>query len=70
MIGAFAGYTVLAGAGDVLTGFVLAVFAGLLLTATIEDIVLTDQPGQAPYIEPVLRTGLGVLLLTSAYLGQ
>ena len=72
VIGAFAGYTVLAGAGDVLTGFVLAVFAGLLLTATIEDIVPeADQPKAKRRISsPSFALGFGALLLTSAYLGQ
>jgi len=72
VIGAFAGYTVLAGAGDVLTGFVLAVFAGLLLTATIEDIVPeADQPKAKRRISsPSFALGFGALRLTSAYLGQ
>jgi len=72
VIGAFAGYTVLAGAGELLTGFVLAVFAGLLLTATIEDIVPeADQPKAKRRISsPSFALGFGALLLTSAYLGQ
>lgn len=71
VIGALAGYTVLAGAGDLLTGFVLALFAGLLLTATIEDIVPeADQP-QAPrrVSSPAFALGFVALLLMSSYLG-
>lgn len=72
IIGALAGYTVLAGADDLLTGFVLALFAGLLLTATIEDILPeADQP-QAPrrVSSPAFALGFAALLLTSAYLGS
>ncbi|PIW55388.1 MAG: hypothetical protein COW16_06090 [Sphingomonadales bacterium CG12_big_fil_rev_8_21_14_0_65_65_10] len=71
LIGALVGYTVLAGAEDLLTGFVLALFAGLLLTATIEDIVPeADQPRTKRRISsPSFALGFGALLLISAYLG-
>ena len=71
VIGAFVGYTVLADAGATLTGFVLALFAGLLLTATIEDIVPeADQPEAKRRISsPAFALGFGALLLTSAYMG-
>ncbi|WP_063612576.1 ZIP family metal transporter [Aurantiacibacter atlanticus] len=72
VLGALAGYAVLADAGEVLTGSVLALFAGLLLTATIEDIVPeADQP-QAPrrVSSTAFALGFAALLLTSAYLGE
>lgn len=71
VIGAVVGYTVLTGAGGWLTGFVLALFAGLLLTATIEEIVPeADQPKAKRRISsPSFALGFGALLLTSAYLG-
>jgi len=71
VLGAFVGYMVLADAGPVLTGFVLAAFAGLLLTATIEDIVPeADQPHARRRISsPAFAMGFGALLLTSAYMG-
>ncbi|NVD45641.1 ZIP family metal transporter [Qipengyuania atrilutea] len=71
VIGAFIGYVVLADAGEILTGFVLALFAGLLLTATIEDIVPeADQPKAKRRISsPAFALGFAALLLTSAYLG-
>ncbi|GMM92266.1 ZIP family metal transporter [Qipengyuania sp. MTN3-11] len=72
VIGALVGYVVLAGAGPLLTGFVLALFAGLLLIATIEDIVPeADQPKAKRRISsPSFALGFGALLLTSAYLGE
>lgn len=71
VLGAFLGYIVLADAGTILTGFVLALFAGLLLTATIEDIVPeADQPQAKRRVSsPAFALGFGALLLTSAYLG-
>ncbi|WP_239805742.1 hypothetical protein [Croceicoccus hydrothermalis] len=70
VLGAFVGYMVLADAGPVLTGFVLAAFAGLLLTATIEDIVPeADQPHARRRISSTaFAMGFGALLLSSAYL--
>ena len=48
---------VLQGAGDLLVGLALALFAGLLLTATVEDIIPeADEPGTARRIsKPILR---------------
>lgn len=70
VLGAFIGYLVLANADEILTGFVLALFAGLLLTATIEDIVPeADQPKAKRRISsPAFALGFAALLLTSAYL--
>ncbi|MXO84434.1 hypothetical protein GRI38_00075 [Altererythrobacter aurantiacus] len=70
VLGGFIGYLVLSDAGDILTGFVLALFAGLLLTATIEDIVPeADQPKAKRRISsPAFALGFAALLLTSAYL--
>lgn len=69
--GALIGYIVLSGAGPLLTGFVLALFAGLLLTATIEDIIPeADQPQARRRVSsPAFALGFGALLLTSAYMG-
>lgn len=69
--GALIGYIVLSGASALLTGFVLALFAGLLLTATIEDIIPeADQPQARRRVSsPAFALGFGALLLTSAYLG-
>ncbi|UVI39630.1 ZIP family metal transporter [Qipengyuania spongiae] len=70
VFGALVGHTVLAGADAMLTGFVLALFAGLLLTATIEDIVPeADQPKAKRRVSsPSFALGFGALLLISAYL--
>lgn len=72
VLGALAGYLVLQGAGDVLTGIVLAGFAGLLLTATIEEIVPeADAPGAPRHISsPFFAGGFVLMLLISAYVGD
>ena len=71
ILGALMGFLALQGAGDLLTGLVLAVFAGLLLTATIEDIIPeADQPGAPRRISsPSFAVGFVALLLMAAYLG-
>ena len=70
-LGALMGYLLLKDAGDLLVGVTLAVFGGLLLTATIEDIVPeADEPGAPRYISsPAFAAGFVLLLLMSAYLG-
>jgi len=69
--GALVGWLVLSDAGDALTGAVLALFAGLLLTATIEDMVPeADEPGAPRALSsPAFAGGFVILLLMSAYLG-
>lgn len=71
LAGAGAGYLALNGASAGLAGFVLAVFAGLLITATIEDLVPeADQPGAPRRISsPSFAAGFVLLLLMSAYFG-
>lgn len=71
VVGAAVGYLALNGAGDMMTGFVLALFAGLLITATVEDLVPeADQPGAPRRISsPSFAIGFVLLLLMSAYLG-
>lgn len=71
LLGALLGYLLLNGAGDVLTGTLLALFAGLLLLATIEDLVPeADEPG-APrrFSSPAFAGGFVLFMLISAYLG-
>lgn len=69
LVGAAAGFLALNGASAGLTGFVLAIFAGLLITATIEDLVPeADQPGAPRKISsPSFAAGFVLLLLMSAY---
>jgi len=69
--GALAGFLVLDGASAALSGFVLALFAGLLLTATIEDLVPeADAPGTSRKLSsPAFAAGFVLLMLMSAYLG-
>lgn len=71
LLGALLGYFLLRGAGEMLTGTALAVFAGLLLTATIEDIVPeADAPGAPRRISsPFFAGGFVLLMLMSDYLG-
>ena len=71
ILGALIGFLVLQGAGDLLIGLVLALFAGLLLTATIEDIIPeADQPGTPRRISsPSFALGFVALLLMASYLG-
>ena len=70
-IGALAGFLFLQDAGEIAVGATLALFGGLLLTATIEDIVPeADQPGAPRHISsPSFAAGFAILLLMSAYLG-
>ncbi|ARU15992.1 ZIP family metal transporter [Croceicoccus marinus] len=70
VIGAAVGFLALNGAGDMLTGFVLALFAGLLITATVEDLVPeADQLGAPRRISsPSFAVGFVLLLMMSAYL--
>ncbi len=70
-VGALIGFLLLKDAGDLLVGITLAVFGGLLLTATIEDIVPeADQPGAPRHVSsPSFAAGFALLLLMSAYLG-
>lgn len=71
LLGALGGYLVLDEAGDFLTAIVLALFAGLLLTATIEDLVPeADEPGASRSLSsPAFAIGFVLLFLMSAYLG-
>ena len=68
--GGVGGFLILDGASDALTGFVLALFAGLLLTATIEDLVPeADAPGASRKLSsPAFAVGFVLLLLMSSYL--
>ena len=70
VLGAAAGYAALKDAGDFATGVTLSFLAGLLLTATIEEIVPeADQPGAPRRISsPAFAGGFAMLLLFSAYL--
>lgn len=70
VLGAAAGFLVLRGANDVLMAFALAFFAGLLLLATIEEIVPeADKPGAPLKISsPAFAGGFIMLMLMSAYL--
>lgn len=70
VVGAAVGFLALNGAGDMLTGFVLALFAGLLITATVEDLVPeADQLGAPRRISsPSFAVGFVLLLMMSAYL--
>jgi zinc transporter, ZIP family len=71
LVAAATGFLVLDGAGPSLTGFVLALLAGLLITTTIEDLVPeADQAGAPRRISsPAYAAGFAVLLLMSGYLG-
>ena len=71
LLGALAGFLVLQDAGALARGAVLGVFAGLLLTATIEDIVPeADQPDVRRRVSsPSFALGFVGLLLMSVYLG-
>ncbi|MFN3574293.1 peptidoglycan-binding protein [Phenylobacterium sp.] len=68
--GAAAGYLVLRGSGDVTMALALSFFAGLLLLATIEQIVPeADKPGAPLRISsPAFAAGFILLMLMSAYL--
>ncbi|RIV84622.1 ZIP family metal transporter [Aurantiacibacter zhengii] len=70
--GGVAGFLLLDGASDATTGFVLALFAGLLLTATIEDLIPeADAPGTSRKLSsPAFAGGFVLLLLMSSYLGN
>ena len=71
VIGALIGFLLLKDAGDMLIGVTLAVFGGLLLTATVEDIVPEADERGAPrrISSPSFAAGFALLLLMSAYLG-
>jgi len=71
LAGALAGYFVLHDAGYLLTGLVLALFAGLLLTVTIEDLVPeADEPDASWTLSsPSSALGFVLLFLLSACLG-
>lgn len=68
--GAAAGFLLLRGAGDVTMALALSFFAGLLLLATIEEIVPeADKPGAPLRISsPAFAAGFILLMLMSAYL--
>lgn len=72
LIGAFAGFLVLQDAGALLRGVVLGLFAGLLLTATIEDIIPeADRPDAPRHISsPAFALGFVALLLMASYIGE
>ena len=65
------GYVALRNAGDLATGMALAFLAGLLLTATIEEIVPeADEPGAPRRISsPAFAGGFVLLILMATYLG-
>ena len=69
-VGALGGYLALQDASEMVTGLVLAAFGGLLLTATIEDIVPeADEPEVPRHISsPSFGAGFAALVLMSAYL--
>lgn len=69
--GAAAGFLLLRGASDRAISFALAFFAGLLLLATIEQIVPeADKPGAPLKISsPAFAGGFIMLMLLSGYLG-
>lgn len=72
LLGAAAGFLALRDASPEVIGFVLALFAGLLLVATVEDMVPeADEPG-APrkYSSPAFAGGFVLLLLMSSYFGD
>lgn len=71
LVAAAAGYLFLREASERWTGFVLAILAGLLLVATIEDLVPeADEPGAPRKISsPAFAGGFVLLLLLSAYVG-
>lgn len=68
-LGAALGYLALSGAGDIAMGIALAVLAGLLLTATVEEIVPeADEPGAPRRVSsPAFAGGFALLLLMGAY---
>ena len=70
LLGAALGFLALKDAGDFATGVALAFLAGLLLTATIEEIVPeADQPGAPRRVSsPAFAGGFATLLLLSVYL--
>ena len=71
LIGGLVGYVLLNGAGELAKGAVLAVFAGILLTATIEDLLPEADAPDTPrrLSSPAFAVGFAVLLLMSAYIG-
>lgn len=68
-LGAASGYLALRGSGDITVGIALAVLAGLLLTATVEEIVPeADESGAPRHISsPAFAGGFALLLLMAAY---
>lgn len=70
LLGAAAGFLVLRGASDTTMALALSFFAGLLLLATIEQIVPeADKPGAPLRISsPAFAGGFIMLMLMSAYL--
>lgn len=71
VVGALFGFLLLNGADDLHVGVVLGLLGGLLLTATIEDIVPEADQSDAPrhISSPSFAGGFAILLLMSAYLG-
>ena len=69
-IGAAIGYVALRGASEAVIGLALAFLAGLLLTATIEEIVPeADEPGAPRRISsPSFAAGFATLLLMATYI--
>ena len=69
-IGAAIGYVALRGASESVIGLALAFLAGLLLTATIEEIVPeADEPGAPRRISsPSFAAGFAALLLMTTYI--
>jgi ZIP family zinc transporter len=71
LLGASAGYWLLRGASDRLENAVLAFIIGVLLLATVEDMVpQADEPGAARWISTIsLAAGFAFFALLSAYIG-
>lgn len=71
LVAAIAGYVALRGASATVTGVALGLFSGLLLLATIEDLIpQADLPGAPRRISsPAYAAGFVGLMLISEYLG-
>lgn len=71
LIGAVIGYLLLRGAGEAIEHAALAFIVGVLLLATVEDMVpQADAPGVARWIStPSFAGGFGFFVLLSTYLG-
>lgn len=72
LVTALFGYLLLRGAANPVIGFTLALLAGLLLLATIEDLVPeADEPGAPRHLSsPAFAAGFVSLMLITIYLGN